>query len=270
MGRFGYVRGESFFHRMDPTWKLVWNIIFVGTVILSFDLLYALLCFVYILALTTVIARIPLRRYARAVMVFLGMGLFIAVWKSLYSAWAGFEAVHVWFSWGPIMMTREGVLDGAATMARILAIASVSLLFTLTTDPARMVDSLIQVAGLPYRLGYAAYAALRFIPLYDNEVRVVKSAHQIRGVGGNGRGLMAKLKLYRSLLVPLLVSGIRRAQITSIAMDSRAFGAYPKRTVTEEARVSLNTKAFVVVHGLMGAIAFYYFILLGHGSPIVR
>ena len=270
MGRFGYLDGDSFFHRMDPTWKLIWNIMFVGMVILSFDLIYALLCFGYILALTVMIARIPLRRYARSIMIFLGMGLFIAVWKSVYSAWAGYDTVHVWFSWGPIMMTQEGVFDGAGTLARILAIASVSLLFTLTTDPARMVDSLIQVAGLPYRLGYAAYAALRFIPLYDSEVKVVKSAHQIRGVGENGRGLMAKLQLYRSLLVPLLVGGIRRAQITSIAMDSRAFGAYPRRTAIREARVCISTKAFVVIHGLVGAVAFYYFILLGHGAPIVR
>lgn len=270
MTRFGYVEGASFFHRMDPTWKLVWNLLIVGMIILSFDLIYALCCFLYVFALTMTVARIPLRRYARSITVFLGMGLFIALWKSLYSAWLGYEAVHVWYSWGPINVTREGVYDGVATLARVLAIASVSLLFTLTTDPAHLVNSLIQVAGLPYRIGYVAYAALRFIPLYDSEVRTIKQAHQIRGVGEDGNRIMPKLRLYRSLLVPLLVSGIRRAQATSIAMDSRAFGAYDRRTVLRQAEVSHQTKAFVLAHVPAAAAAFYYFVMLGHGAQIVR
>lgn len=270
MARFGYVDGTSFFHRMDPTWKLLWNLVIVGMVILSFDLVYALGLFLYVLALTLTVAHIPLRRYARSITVFLGMGLFVALWKSLYSAWAGYEAVHVWYSWGPINVTREGVYDGAATLARVIAIASVSLLFTLTTDPSRLVDSLIQVAGLPYRIGYVAYAALRFIPLYDSEVRTIKQAHQIRGVGEDGRGVVTKLRLYRSLLVPLLVSGIRRAQATSIAMDSRAFGAYGRRTVVRKAEVSHDAKAFVLAHVPAAAAAFYYFVMLGNGVQIVR
>ena len=270
MARFGYVEGDSFFHRMDPTWKILWNLVMVGMVILSFDLVYSLACFLYVFALTVAVARIPLRRYARSITVFLVMGLFIALWKSLYSAWAGYEAVEVCYAWGPINVTREGVYDGAATLARVVAIASVSLLFTLTTDPARLVDSLIQVAGLPYRIGYTAYAALRFIPLYDSEVRTIKQAHQIRGVGVNGRGVLPKLSLYRSILVPLLVSGIRRAQATSVAMESRAFGAYDRRTILQEAEVSPDTKAFVLAHVPAAAAAFYYFVMLGHGVQIVR
>jgi len=269
VGRFRYFQGESFFHRMDPTWKLVWNLMFVGMVILNFDILYSALCLVYVLVLTTAIARIPMRQYLRSIAIFLGMGLFIAVWKSLYSAWAGYQAVSVWFSWGPIMMTREGVCDGVATCVRVLVVASVSLLFTLTTDPVRMVDSLIQVARVPYRIGYAAYAAMRFIPLYESEIRVITNAHQIRGVGETGKGLLSKLKLYRSLLIPLLVSGIRRAQITSIAMDSRAFGAYEERTALRKATVSGRTKLFVLAHLVLVVAAFYYFVVLGNGVQLV-
>jgi energy-coupling factor transport system permease protein len=262
MARFQYLKGDSFFHRMDPTWKFVWNFVVVGTIILNFDVLYTALWYVYVFVLAVFIARIPLKQYLRSIAFFVAIALFIAVWKSVYYAWEEYEQVHLLFSWGPINMTREGILEGFTSGIRVLVIVSLSILFTLTTDPGRMVDSLIQVARIPYRLGYTAYATLRFIPLYENEAQVIINAHQIRGVGETGKSLGSKLRLYRSLLVPLLVSGIRRAQAASIAMDSRAFGAYEKRTFIRKATVSRSAIAFVCVHIAVAVAAFFYFIIL--------
>ena len=68
------------------------------------------------------------------------------------------------------------------------------------------------------------------------------------------------------MLIPLLVSGIRRAQAASIAMDSRAFGAFAKRTNIRETKVSRSTIAFVLAHIGVGIVAFLYYIILGYGS----
>ena len=246
---------------MDPTWKFVWNFVVVGTVILNFDLLYTALWFVYAFLLAVFLAQIPIRQYLRSILLFVGIALFIALWKSVYYA----EEAQVLFAWGPINVTQEGILEGFASFFRVLVIVSLSVIFTLTTDPGRMVESLIQVAKVPYRIGYTAYAALRFIPIYENEAQVIINAHQIRGVGETGKSLRSKARLYRSLLVPLLVSGIRRAQAASIAMDSRGFGAYAKRTIIHEVKVSRSTMVFVLVHIAIGAVAFYYYIILGQG-----
>jgi len=246
---------------MDPTWKFVWNFVVVGTVILNFDLLYTALWFVYAFLLAVFLAQIPIRQYLRSILLFVGIALFIALWKSIYYA----EEAQVLFAWGPINVTQEGILEGFASFFRVLVIVSLSVIFTLTTDPGRMVESLIQVAKVPYRIGYTAYAALRFIPIYENEAQVIINAHQIRGVGETGKSLRSKARLYRSLLVPLLVSGIRRAQAASIAMDSRGFGAYAKRTIIHEVKVSRSTMVFVLVHIAIGAVAFYYYIILGQG-----
>ena len=62
------------------------------------------------------------------------------------------------------------------------------------------------------------------------------------------------------------LAGIRRAQRLSIAMDSRAFGAYDKRTQLEDMKLSKVEIAFVLLHIVVCAAAFYYFIILGHGS----
>jgi energy-coupling factor transport system permease protein len=262
MARFQYLKGDSFFHRMDPTWKFVWNFVVVGTIIFNFDIWYIVVWYLYVFLLAIFAAKIPLRQYIRSILLFVGIGLFMALWDSVYFA----EEAHVIFAWGPINMTQEGVLEGVSVFFRILVIVSLSILFTLTTDPGRMVESLIQVAKIPYRIGYTAYAVLRFIPLYENEAQVIINAHQIRGVGETGKSLGSRVKLYRSLLVPLLVSGIRRAQAASIAMDSRGFGAFAKRTTIRETRVSRSTVVFVLMHVAIGLVAFYYFIIMGQGS----
>jgi energy-coupling factor transport system permease protein len=246
---------------MDPTLKLVWNFVVVLTAVFNFDARYSAAWFLYVLLVALVLARIPLKQYLRALTAFLIFALFIAFWKTIYFS----GEAHDIFVWGPIRITQEGIAEGFSEFFRVLVISSLSIVFTLTTDPKRMVESIIQIARVPYRIGYVAYANLRFIPLYENEAQVIINAHQIRGVGETGKSLKSQFRLYRSLLVPLLVSGIRRAQAAAIAMDSRAFGAYDTRTAVEEVRAARTDVAFLAAHVLVCFVAFWYFILLGRG-----
>ncbi len=265
MARFNYLKGNSAFHRMDPTMKLLWNFVMVGAIVLNFDVLYAGLWLLYVVLLAVLFAQIPLKQYLKSISFFVGMALFIAFWHSVYYPWGGTEL----FAWGPIRTTREGLAEGFAAFFRVLVIVSLSIIYTLTTDPARMVASLIQVARVPYRIGYTMFAALRFIPLYENEARIITNAHSIRGVGEMGKSLRSRIKLTWSLIIPLLVSGIRRARIAAVAMDSRAFGAYDRRTDLHLAQVARSDVVFVLIHVAAAAIAFYYYLILGHGSQYI-
>ncbi|MEW5815897.1 MAG: energy-coupling factor transporter transmembrane component T [Spirochaetota bacterium] len=259
--RFKYIPGNTFFHKMDPTWKFGWNFIIVIIIIINFHLLYTVFWYLYILILAFIVAKISIRQYIRSVAFFLVIGLFIATWQTVYYP----EAARVLFTWGPVRVTAEGIIEGISTLFRILVIVSLSVLFTLTTDPRRMVESLIQVGKIPYRIGYMAYNTLKLIPLYENESMVIQNAHKIRGVGDEGKGFKSRMKLYWSLLIPLLVSGIRRAQASAIAMDSRGFGAYSKRTIIHAIIVSRSTKIFTFVHAAICVVLFVYFVILGHG-----
>jgi len=130
----------------------------------------------------------------------------------------------------------------------------------LTTEPKRLVQSLMQVAKLPYRIGYTLYAALRFIPLAYEEHKNITNAHLVRGVGFSRIGLFSKLNLLKSSVIPLLISGIRKAQDVSIAMDSRGFGAYKKRTIIDEIKVRNQDRIFVII--TLFLLIFYIFFLI--------
>lgn len=263
MARFSYSPGDSFFHRMDPTWKLAWNLLLVIVVLFNFSVGYQLAWYLYVLALALLLADISPRQYLRSLLLVIWLPLFIVFWKLLY--WTD-PSTHVIWAWGPFQMTQEGMIEGMAAFFRILVILTLSIIFTSSTDPHRMVESLIQVGRLPYRLGYVAYATLRFIPIYEYEFELLRKAHLVRGVGRGKRGPLARFRLYGGLLVPLLVSGIRRAQASSIAMESRGFGAYSQRTRLMALRVRPETRVFVLAHVALAAGAFYYFIILGYGA----
>lgn len=265
MGRFQYQRGDSFFHRMDPTWKFVWNLLVVAAVLANFEIGYSLAWLAYAVLLSLGLARLPLRTLLRGLSFFVGIALLVLLWHSLYSRGGG----PALFAWGPITVTRAGLVSGVAVVFRILTLACLTLIFTLTTDPARLVESVIQVARVPYRIGFTLYAALRFIPLLENEAQVLANAHRVRGVGAGGWGWLARLRLSASLIVPLLVSGLRRARVTALAMDSRAFGAYTERTVLHPAVVTRAARLFVLAHAAVAAAALYYYVIAGHGAPFI-
>ncbi len=271
MPRFQYFPGRSFFHRLDPTWKFAWNLLVVAAVLANFEIGYSLAWFGYAALLALGLARLPLRTVVRGLSFFLGIALLVLVWHALYSRGGGAAL----FAWGLLRITRAGLHSGVAVFLRILALACCTLIFTLTTDPARLVESVIQVARVPYRLGFTLYAALRFIPVLENEAQVLANAHRVRGVGANaiqwgplGRWV-AQLRLSASLIVPLLVSGLRRARLTALAMDSRAFGAYTERTVLHPAVVTWGARLFVLAHAAVTVAALYYYVIAGHGAPFV-
>ncbi|WP_394280127.1 energy-coupling factor transporter transmembrane component T [Microbacterium sp.] len=123
-----------------------------------------------------------------------------------------------------------GALEiGLATGVRVAAILALGLIAGLTTTGAELVRASVQQLRVPYRIGYTALAAFRFVPRFAYELEVIRQAHRVRGAHG-GRGPFAAIARWWGYVVPLLAGAIRHAERVALAMDSRAFGAHPART----------------------------------------
>ena len=92
-----------------------------------------------------------------------------------------------------------------------------------------MVRASVQQLRVPYRIGYTALAAFRFVPRFGHELEVIRQAHRVRGAHG-GRGPFSAIGRWFGYVVPLMAGAIRHAERVALAMDARAFGAYPDRT----------------------------------------
>ncbi len=145
----------------------------------------------------------------------------------------------------PLGANRTWEGDPETHALRILSLTLGTLLFVLTTDAMDYIRALVQQWRLPYRIGYSAMAAYRFVPMLTSELRVIQNAHKVRGISERG-GLQAQYDRAKRYAVPLLATAILKAERTALAMDSRAFGAFETRTYLRRFRFTLQDWLFVI------------------------
>lgn len=242
MNLFSYYEGDSFLHRLNPGVKLVANLFSILVLTMVFDPITPLAFLLLALGTTWLLGRIPLLGLVRGLLPFLLLAFGFLWMNTVFPRQATGEVL---FNLGPIMATREGLDVGLSLGFRVLCYVSYSLMFVMTTGPTQLVLSLIQQGRLSYRLGYGILAAYRFLPLLQTEFELIGAAHKIRGVG-SGRGPLGALRRWRSYVIPLLASAIRKAERVAIAMDSKGFGASSHRTYYQEMKVSISDIAFLV------------------------
>lgn len=144
----------------------------------------------------------------------LGIGLF----NALYSTSNGDPGATSLVDVGAFRITVEAATNGLALALRVIAIASVGAVFTLTTDPTRLADALVRQGHVSPRFAYGALAAYQAIPRFTEDLSTLRQARRIRGLRGSW---------HPRLLVTLLVLAIRHGDRMALAMDARAFGAGP-------------------------------------------
>ena len=161
---------------------------------------------------------------------------------------------------------HAGALEiGFATALRLGAILALALIGGLTTTGPDLVRASVQQLRVPYRIGYTALAAFRFVPRFRYELGVIRAAHRVRGHHG-GRGPFARLARGWGYIVPLLAGAIRHAERVALAMDSRAFGAHPTRTERHLVPWRVRDTVFVVVAVAASAVAFWMLFPWGLGG----
>lgn len=147
---------------------------------------------------------------------------------------------------GDLRYTVAALGVGVATSLRLCSILTLSLIAGLTTTGPDLVHSLVQNLRVPYRLGYTALAAYRFVPRFGRELAQLRAARRLRGTDAR-RGPAGWAARSVGMVVPLLAGGIRHAERMSLAMDARAFGAHRRRTERYSVPWRPRDSAFVAV-----------------------
>jgi energy-coupling factor transport system permease protein len=147
------------------------------------------------------------------------------------------------------------VVVGFATALRLVAIIALALVAGMSTTGPDLARSLVQQLRVPYRVGYTAIAAFRFVPRFGHELELIRQAHRVRGAHG-GRGPFAAVARWYGYILPLLAGSIRHAERVALAMDARAFGAHPTRTERHLVPLRAGDVVFVVLFWAASAALF--------------
>ena len=110
-------------------------------------------------------------------------------------------------------------------------------MLTFTTTPVSLTDGVeslltpLKWIKLPvHALALVMSIALRMIPVLMDEVDRIKNAQRARGADLDRGGLMHKIRTTIPILVPLVLSALRRADELGDAMDARCYMGDKHRT----------------------------------------
>ncbi len=116
----------------------------------------------------------------------------------------------------------------ALTLRFVVLVESFSVFF-LTTSPDHLGLALEQT-HVPYEFVFAFTTAVRFVPVLAEEAQTIMDAQKARGLELERGNFLKRIRNYIPILIPLIVSAIRRSLELAEAMESRAWGATKKRT----------------------------------------
>jgi energy-coupling factor transport system permease protein len=114
------------------------------------------------------------------------------------------------------------------TLRFVVLVESFSVFF-LTTSPDHLGLALEQTR-VPYEFVFAFTTAIRFVPVLAEEAQTIMDAQKARGLELEKGNFLKRIRNYIPILIPLIVSAIRRSLELAEAMESRAWGATKKRT----------------------------------------
>lgn len=155
-----------------------------------------------------------------------------------------------------------GLINGSFLVARVFVIIIASTTLTLTTKPTDLTNAiewyLKPLEALKIKTSIFAMMisiALRFIPTLFNETNKILKAQASRGVDFNEGRFAEQVKQIVSLLIPMFVISIKRAEDLADAMEARGY-------IPGEKRTKLVEMKFKFVDYLSMFIVIILFILL--------
>ncbi len=229
-----YIPAKSFLHCLDPRTKIISTMVFI--IMIFFIHRYEGYMLLLVLVNLLIIAStIPLKFFLKGLKPIIFLILF-TVFIQLFMT----KGIPI-FSFGPIVLTIEGVYAAIFIFLRLVLLVFVSSLLTLTTSPMGLTNGLeyllrpFKYIGLPSsEIAMMMTIALRFVPTILEETDRLIKAQTARGVNFEKGGLFKRLQQLIPILVPLFIAAFRRADDLAIAMEARCFQVGKKRTHLKE------------------------------------
>lgn len=213
---FEFKRGDTIIHKLDPRSKMTLTIAISVVSILFSELLPMLILFLLVLPLVFISK--STKQWIRSL-----KGLSMIIFLVLI--------LNIVF---PSSLQPEYRITFAITMTlRLIILLTVFSILFLTTYPNDLALALIKL-GLSQDIALTFIMAVRFVPILARENRLILDAQKSRGLELDKGNILKRIRNYIPVLVPIVVNAIYRAIQLAEALESRAYGAYEKRTFLEE------------------------------------
>ena len=240
---FKFTKIDSPIHKLDPRSKFV----------LTIGLFSSALMFTNIFAIATIfLFQIPLilisktgRRWLRSMKAGVPVGILIFVMNFIF---------------------RVPFILAVAFALRLFAVMSAFSFFFMTTSADDLGLALDQI-HVPYSISFTFTTAVRLVPTMADEAQTVVDAQRSRGLELDKGNFMKRVRNYIPILIPLIISAIRRSVELAEALESRAFGATEHRTSI--VTLKMHIADYVTIIGTMLGLALAVYVYFRVPLPTV-
>ena len=255
----------SLIYKLDPRTKLLVVLLFTS-VVFFINRLVVVFCLVLFLIIIRLMVKIPFHGI-RQLKILTLLATFIILMQTLFGPGENYIIMPLFPASFPVLggmgsLKWEGFILGLVAVCRLSALMILFPVFTETTS-ARQIVLGICALGISYRSAFIITTAFNLVPVFKEDALVIIDAQKLRGMRSFEEGsFFAKLKAYPHLVLPLVLGAMRKAQLSSVAMDSRAFGVYRTRTWLDKPKMKYYDFFYI-----FGCLLFTVFLLILNYMP---
>ena len=232
---FNFRKKDTIVHRLDPRTKLYLAIVlFVLSFIYGEIIILSLILLFVILVLS--VAR--------------SLGRWIATIRGL-----SFLLIFIFIV--NCLLSNPGFAIAITIVIRLLDIMGCFSIFFLTVHPDDLAQALIRL-HVSFDFAFTISMATRYVPTLAAEAQTISDAQMARGLELQKGNMFRRIRNYIPIIIPLIISSIRRALSIAESLESRAFGSTKKRTYLKI--LKMGKKDYFVV--LITTLAALYLIHL--------
>lgn len=238
-----YFEGKSIVHKTDPRIKILLMILIIVFIFVSANI-YALSLSALFIIFSIILSKVPFKMYFKNMKAILPVLIFTAIINIFYSN-SGTVLLEFW----KFVITTGGLYRSLFMSLRIILLIFISAVLTYTTTPNDLTDAIesllspLKFLGLKnavHTLAMMMTIALRFIPTLIEEAEKIMNAQKARGADLESGGLVQRVKALIPILIPLLISSVRRASDLAEAMECRCYNGGEGKTRMKQMKLHLT------------------------------
>ncbi len=169
----------------------------------------------------------------------------------------------------------DGLLQVAFIVLRLALMVALTVILTSTTTNMEITYALewyltpLKLFKFPTQIiSLTISLALRFVPTLLNESHKIMNSQKSRGVDYNKGFLVGKIKSITTLIIPLLVSCFSKSDELAIAMDSRGYDPYGKRSKYRELKFKWSDLFLFILIIIIGGLFITASILISNNESL--
>ncbi|MCI6272009.1 MAG: energy-coupling factor transporter transmembrane protein EcfT [Erysipelotrichaceae bacterium] len=226
-----YIPLDSIIHKMDPRAKIIAMLLLVTAIFFPSGWLgYGIIgcCIIF----TVFLAKLNLKFVLKSMKPMITMMFFLFIINVLV-----IKSGDVLFTIFNLSVYSDAVFQTLYIIVRLILMIMITTTLTATTKPLDLTlgieDLLIPLKRFKvpaHEIAMLISIALRFIPDLIDETQRIMKAQASRGVDIQEGKFKEKIMAILSLIVPLFVSALQRAEDLANAMEARGFVPGAKRT----------------------------------------